>query len=240
MMRHPAPPAIVSAVNELYEEAGVPVPTVERCVAPLGDLVGSYSLSCTELPNLTGEAAAEFLVQQGSIPEPPGDVNGEKLAGFLYATVLHGSIFVERADRITRRRFSVAHELGHYLLHFRRYLAGLPVNETVVAGAIEALPLGEGDVDPSQTSRGRLTLAQAGTDTTPRLSHEQMEREADQFAGELLMPAQVVEGLVGRYTLDFRGGDLVWRLASDMLVSRAAMRWRLRDFGLMMPDGELV
>jgi len=240
MIGHRASPAITAAVDELYEEVDVPVPTVDHCVAPLGDLVGSYNLTCTELPNLTGEAAAEFLVQQGSIPEPPGDVTGEKLAGFLYATALHGSIFVEREDRITRRRFSVAHELGHYLLHFRRYLAGLPIDDTVVVGAIEALPLDEGDVDPSQTSRGRLTLAQAGTVTTHRLSHEQMEREADQFAGELLMPAQVVEGLVGRYTPDFRGGDLVWRVASDMLVSRAAMRWRLRDLGLMMPDGELV
>lgn len=239
MMNHVAPSAIVAAVDELYKQAAVRAPTVERCVAPLGDLVGSYSLTCTEMPNLTGEAAVAFLVQKGSILEPLGDVTGEKLAGFLYATALHGSIFIERGDRVTRRRFSVAHEIGHYLLHFRRYLAGLPEDETVVIGAIEALPLGEGDVDPSQTSRGRLVLAQSGMDAAHHLSYEQMEREADQFAGELLMPAYVVEGLVGRYNPEFRGGDLVWRLASDMLVSRAAMRWRLRDLSLMMPDGEL-
>jgi hypothetical protein len=47
------------------------------------------------------------------------------------------------------------------------------------------------------------------------------------------MPENVIHDLVSRYVPVFQGGDLVWRLATDMLVSQSAMGWRLRDLGLL-------
>ena len=63
--------------------------------------------------------------------------------------------------------------------------------------------------------------------------YEQMENEANQFAAELLMPVENVQHLLSRYAADCRGDDLVWRLATEMMVSRAAMRWRLRELHLL-------
>jgi Zn-dependent peptidase ImmA (M78 family) len=60
-----------------------------------------------------------------------------------------------------------------------------------------------------------------------------MEREANQFAAELLMPQPLVTELVARYAPQFQGEDLVWRLATELLVSRAAMRWRLKGLDFL-------
>jgi IrrE N-terminal-like domain len=52
----------------------------------------------------------------------PEDVD-VALAGFLYAwpyrNAVWGCLLVEQNDIVERRRFSAAHELGHYMLHFR-------------------------------------------------------------------------------------------------------------------------
>lgn len=241
MTQHRVAPTVAMAIAQLYEETGVPLPTPDQCIVPLGDLVGNYNLTCTELPKLTGETAAEFLVRQGSILAPPENVDGEKLAGFLYATAMHGSIFVERGDRMTRRRFSIAHELGHYLLHFRPYFASLAADDEARSlGAMETFPSGEEEAEPHQLPQGDVVLNGSGKGAAFVPSIQQMEREANQFAGELLMPVDVIAELVNRYSPEFRGSDLIWRLATDMLVSRAAMRWRLRDLGLLIaPDNEL-
>jgi hypothetical protein len=60
---------------------------------------------------------------------------------------------------------------------------------------------------------------------------EQMEAEADDFASELLMPSEVVHELAARAGL--RGDDLVWKLATDMLVSRSSMERRLSELELV-------
>ena len=60
-----------------------------------------------------------------------------------------------------------------------------------------------------------------------------MEREANEFAAELLMPVEVIRELVTHYAADCLGDDLIWRLSSEMLVSRAAMRWRLRELSTL-------
>ena len=72
--------------------------------------------------------AAEILRDVGII-EPPVDV--ESIAGFLFLNIVqsdtrehharavleHGEIRVNASDSRTGRRFSIGHELGHYLLH---------------------------------------------------------------------------------------------------------------------------
>jgi IrrE N-terminal-like domain len=94
-----------------------------------------------------------------------------------------------------RRRFTVAHEVGHWLLH---------------ATAPEAAPV---------FCRHSEVQEQAERPSDP------VEREANRFAAELLMPEPVVRDLAAR--------DAGCRaLAEEMGVSEIAMGWRLFNLGL--------
>src|SRR5690606_15907275 len=89
------------------------------------------------------------------------------LAGFLVAMDVAAAVFVCRDDNLPRRRFSAAHELGHYLLHF----------------------------EPS--AEARVWDDTLGTITEPSpeddwLELAEMEREANHFAALLLMPELAV------------------------------------------------
>jgi Zn-dependent peptidase ImmA (M78 family) len=57
-----------------------------------------------------------------------------------------------------------------------------------------------------------------------------MEDEADAFALELLMPADVVRAQAAR--LGLPKDDLAWKLAAEMLVSRSTMYRRLEELQL--------
>jgi hypothetical protein len=87
-----------------------------------------------------------------------------------------------------RRRFSIAHEIGHFLLHPDR-------------------------VAPERGGAANAALAL-------------QEREADQFAAELLMPADRLRRAA------FECGCDVQRLATRFEVSQSAMRIRLERLGL--------
>jgi IrrE N-terminal-like domain len=100
-----------------------------------------------------------------------------------HAIVLNGS----SGER--RRRFTIAHEIGHFVLHPRRQRA----------------------------ERGGQGNAGMGA----------QEREADQFAAELLMPEHLV-----RHAVVELGADVA-RLADRFDVSQAAMRVRLSRLGLL-------
>jgi hypothetical protein len=92
-----------------------------------------------------------------------------------------------------RLRFTIAHEIGHFLLH------------------------------------GERVVTERGGATNPATAR--YEREADQFAAELLMPAALVRQAVLEDGLD------VDRLADRFEVSVAAMRQRLRRLGLTERTG---
>jgi Zn-dependent peptidase ImmA (M78 family) len=231
-------PRDIAAINEVYARANVLRPTVERPIAPLGELVGCYNLTWQELPQLTCAAAMAILRERAGAFETPPNLADLRLAGFLYATPRHGNIFVEQDDRLTRRRFSVAHELGHYLLHVRPYFAQ-HVNDDASAplSVVEALPT-DGEEEEGVQLQGQLMLptddARGANErdevkTATRLEEE----EANRFAAELLMPTEIVMELARRYAAHMGVGDLVWRLASEMLVSRAAVQRRLLDLDLM-------
>src|SRR5689334_22363066 len=118
--------AITKLIVKLYEQVGLSLPgETKRYITPLGELLGSFNLTWHEISNLSSQAASDFLVQQGGRLESLAEIDDVALAGFLYAGLHYGSIFVERNDPLTRRRFSAAHELGHYLLHFRPMLQAI-------------------------------------------------------------------------------------------------------------------
>ena len=131
-------------------------------------------------------------------------IRADVLAGFVFAAGRVGWAFVSAADPLPRRRFTAAHELGHFVLH----------RETM--GRFRA------DTD--------ATLREAEDDVADR-----MEREANRFAAELLMPAEVCRAraaeLRNKHGCCPRG-VLVYRLSSELLVSREALRYRLQSLGV--------
>ena len=80
---------------------------------------------------------------------------------------------------------------------------------------------------------GTLHLSQQADLTSLLPTFEQMEREANHFAAELLMPVEVLYTLATHTFSYLQGEELVWRLATELLVSQASMRWKLYHLGLV-------
>ena len=226
---------ITAVISTIYDETGVTFPTVERCITPLSELIESYGgLICTEIHKLSSQAAINYLIGQGGLIDIPEglDVNKEPLAGFLYTTPNFGAIFVEQDDMLVRRRFTIAHELGHYFLH-RPLLADS--EEYAERFLVETMNTATESADQDEAEElpsGRLIFNRVADTASQLPSFEQMEREANQFAVEVLMPEPIIRAKVRAYTPYFQGEDLVWRLATEMLLSRAAIRYRLHDLRL--------
>ncbi|MCC6456934.1 MAG: ImmA/IrrE family metallo-endopeptidase [Caldilineaceae bacterium] len=227
--------SIQEAIADLYAETGVARPTVRRAIVRLNDLIRALNLTCHEVAGLTRDVASRMLAERGSLQDEDGGERQSPLAGFLYAVGDDGSIFVEERDPVVRRRFSVAHELGHYLLHFRPLLTQLSAAVGAPVEALDAFPKMEMESDPDSQPDGQIVLPLAYVETHPSIMQlpplAQMEVEANRFAAELLMPAPLVLELARHYGAYFGDDNLVWRLANEMLVSRPAMRWRLRTIG---------
>lgn len=101
-------------------------------------------------------------------------------------------ISINQNDSLTRQRFTLAHELGHYMLgHGERF----DNSETLYRGG------------------AKYTFA---------------EIEANSFAAELLMPEPVV-----RYLLFDENLQTIAQLSDVFLVSEQAMRYRLKNLGLI-------
>lgn len=102
----------------------------------------------------------------------------------------------------SRQRFTVAHELAHIELH---------------------RPEIEHAVHVDRGSLRRDGLSAAGTDPT--------EIEANTFASELLMPADLLSAALDGRSVDLEDDETVAALAKRFRVSEAAMRVRLSSLG---------
>ena len=234
---------ILSAVQRVYEAAELDPNTIRPGIIPLYDLVGAYPIRVAELKDLTYRSAVDFLMAETGQPIPVPEEEDRPLAGFLYvyeySSVFYGCILVRKSDPVARRRFSVAHELGHYVLHFLPLLErqDLTIASEVLI-MVEGLAYRENNEVTDDMPSGQLTFTRGVTPGTYTSigNVQQLELEANQFAAELLMPRQVCEVLVKQYGRQFGNRRLVLarRLASEFLVSQTAMRRRLADLDL--PD----
>jgi len=168
------------------------------------------------------ELLAVLLYEMG-IQQVPDLRVGER----EYAAFLDGDarlIAVEGRHHSHRQRFSIAHEVGHFVLHYRPTMTlftcssrDMEVSPELVASArLQA---------PGQEPHGRPGPPRLRHDD-PRLLHLRREMEANLFAAELLMPEQPVRAM-HRVT----GGKLV-PLARHFDVSPKAMEIRLERLGL--------
>ena len=240
--------AISQAVIKAYQDAEIDLATLKPGIVPLYTLIQSYPISVDEIQDMTAEKVAEFLEKETgqtiSIPEDKDCL----LAGYLYLQQyqdsLYGCILTEKrpsAAPIFRRRFSAAHELGHYLLHFLPLLEVNTMNQSV-----KPLVVTEGLYHHSQTEEpetkeeklnGELCLTNGLQAVLNNLGIDRnlIEEEADCFAGELLIPEKACYELAKRFQSRFgkKLDVLVGRLAPEFLVSKQAMKRRLLELGIM-------
>lgn len=151
-------------------------------------------------PVEVSEIARELGVE---VQENPAE---DDLSGFLYRDRNRNItvIGVNASQAPTRRNFTTAHELGHYLLH---------------------------DFDDVHVDRQfkvwlRSEVSSQGTD--------EEEKEANLFAAELLMPAKFIERDIDEIgTIDLMDEGVLKELAEKYGVSTQAMTFRLAYLGFI-------
>ena len=191
---------IAEAIAVLRRDVHLPVDPARRGPVPLDRFFSELNVGHVALPGMTLGGVCDALRADGI----PADDLGEPtttLAGFLFFAGRVGLAFVSAADILARRRFTAAHELGHFVLHKDR-----------MAGFVADAAISETD--------------DATTD---------MEREANRFAAELLMPTEVIEARAAELKAEYGACPrivLAYRLASELLVSREAVRYRLKNLGV--------
>lgn len=127
-----------------------------------------------------------------------------KYSGLTARRAEGATILIKENDSLVRKRFSVAHELGHLLLHLR---SG---TDEIITTEADLFRIGD---SPSES-------------WTPE---RRREYEANVFAAELLMPAELVRSYWEQVSPKERTIDT---MANIFQVSDAAMAIRLQDLGL--------
>ncbi len=131
---------------------------------------------------------------RGSTIKEPADLTWNASEGALVRNPENENewgIFVNPKARPERRRFTIAHELGHFILHRTSQPKFLCDKESVYSG-IDNL--------------------------------KQIEREADDFASNLLMPGDMLRDRIAGRRIDFH---LIGELAKEFGVSLESMSIRI-------------
>jgi len=129
---------------------------------------------------------------------------GDEVSGVLVKDRDRAIIGVNGRHAPTRQRFTIAHELGHYLLHGRRDLF---VDKDFIVHFRD-----------DESSKG----------------YDPLEIEANQFAAEMLMPAEKVREVFADAPFDIDDDGALRKLAAHFAVSPMAMTIRLSSLRLVV------
>jgi hypothetical protein len=169
------------------------------------------------------ELAAQNLLKKFNISEAPVPIkklvrlSKVKLSRYDLGDDISGILVVENGvSRIgyspyeseVRQRFTIAHELGHFILHMKEKENGLFVDNVKVMYRKQA------------PSRAQLLK----------------EREANEFAANILMPFKLIKDSYKRITKKdelVSDDEIVKRLSRKFKVSQSAMTYRLYNLGLI-------
>jgi len=124
----------------------------------------------------------------------------DELSGMAFIKDGVGIIGVNALHHPNRQRFSAAHELAHHVLH------AIHITEVM-------------HIDRGHRVLHRDELSAQGTDP--------LEKDANAFASELLMPKQFLAEAVGDGGIDMDDDAAIEALARKFKVSASAMRNRL-------------
>lgn len=166
-------------------------------------------------------AVAETLLEKRNIVDAPVPVNiiaeslglevreeqaDEDLSGFLYRDMEARTaiVGVNASHSSKRKRFTIAHELGHFLLH-------------------------EGVTVHFDGQKPGITLNLRGVEAAMGTNDD--EKEANLFAAELLMPAKFLERDLQNFNSDLMDDNALSELAEKYNVSVQALTFRLANLG---------
>lgn len=128
----------------------------------------------------------------------------DELSGMIYVNDETPIIGVNSIHHIHRQRFTIAHEIGHLVLHYDRVREKVHVDK-----------------------RFRVAIYY-NRDTQSSHGTELVEIQANQFAAALLMPETYLRSVVsGRYDIDDDGP--IESLSRRLRVSRQALEFRIRS-----------
>jgi len=132
-------------------------------------------------------------------------MDNEELSGMIYVKNEIPIIGVNSLHHPNRQRFTIAHELGHLVLH-----------REVIEREVHV-----------DTKFSGLMRDQKSSD-----GYDDIEIEANSFASELLMPSniinKVIDDVIGNQVFDIESDPLIDKIASRFKVSKQAMYLRLQ------------
>lgn len=128
----------------------------------------------------------------------------EDISGVLVLNGSQSTIGVNQSHSEVRKRFTMAHELGHYILHRDQ---------------------------GSSMFMDKVLYRKASNNYSPK--DGKMEREANFFAANLLMPEAAIHSFIDRNHIDFYEDSDIQDMATEFGVSSSAMTYRLINLGLV-------
>jgi Zn-dependent peptidase ImmA (M78 family) len=171
-----------------------------------------------QIRELVERLLAQHHIDEGAVPiekivksfgiELKLDKVDDELSGFLVREnkgQRRSMIGANKSHHPHRQRFTIAHELGHFLLH-------------------------QGEQVHLDDYRQAFTINLRDKESAKGEDND--EREANLFAAELLMPAKFLMSDLRGKNLDLLGdGDFLDRLAKKYKVSTQALTFRLANLG---------
>jgi len=197
---------VAEAVVKLHHDSDYTCDPAMRGPVPLQKFFREVRVQHFSLGSLSQATIAQHLLTSGAVfrQDTVTDMleDATPLAGLCFRLGTTAICYVREEDILPRRRFTAAHELGHALMH--------------------------------QLDMGRFLLDEA-VDDDGRDTHQEIEKEANDFAAALLMPEIVLRRRAEELRTEHGTCPrqaLSYRLASELLVSNEAMRYRLKNLGV--------
>lgn len=165
----------------------------------------------------TAPVDVEELAKKFSIKVTYEDFdNSDDISGMLYREEDGPALIVINSTHpVNRKRFSIAHELGHYFLH---------------TGELFVDRLERVNAKNKKTSKHFRNAKSS-------LAIDKKEIEANSFAANLLMPTpfihKAISELLDRFD-DITAEDVIKNLCQDFQVSQSAMSYRLENLGIIV------
>ena len=128
---------------------------------------------------------------------------GENISGLLVIDSGVGTIGINPNDSKVRQRFTLAHELGHYILHKHETELFIDKEFTVL-------------FRNQKSSTGEI----------------KREQEANAFAASILMPKKFLVEEISRFNFDLNDENSIKKLSKTFEVSSAAMAFRISNLSL--------
>jgi len=129
----------------------------------------------------------------------------DDIAGLLYSKESKSFIGININHHENRKRFTIGHEIGHYVLLHHKLNSGIHVDSK------------------------SFIFRRTNNNTDDEIK----EKEANKFAASLLMPAKLLKKFIEEEEIDLNDELDIYRLSTKIKVSEQALTYRLLNLGLI-------